>query len=169
MLLAAVAAMCAVGAPGGLGEDRVAVQAGRAPGSVHAWAVDDRLLADPGAAGVRPIPKAVRQPKIDCFYVYPTVSDQTTTLANLQIDPEQRSIALYQAARYSQYCRVFAPMYRQVTVPALLAGQPGDAGCSSRCPLNDVVNAFRTYLKKYNHGRAFVLIGHSRARSYSSS
>ena len=67
-------------------------------------------------------PKAVRHPKADCFYVYPTVSDQTTTLSNLQIDPEQRSIALYQAARYSQYCRVFAPMYRQVTVPDLLAG-----------------------------------------------
>ena len=72
-------------------------------------------------------PQAARPPKVDCFYVYPTVSDQPTTYSNLQIDPEQRSIALFQAARYSQYCRVFAPMYRQVTDPALLAGTPEDA------------------------------------------
>ena len=67
-------------------------------------------------------PVAVKNPKIDCFYVYPTVSNQKGPLANLNIDPEERSIALYQAARYSQYCRVFAPMYRQITVPALTAG-----------------------------------------------
>ena len=67
-------------------------------------------------------PHAPRSPKIDCFYVYPTVSDQKGPLANLHVDPEERSIALYQAARYSQLCRVFAPMYRQVTVPALEAG-----------------------------------------------
>ncbi len=45
--------------------------------------------------------------------VYPTVSDQTTPLATMRIDPEERSIALYQTARYSQYCRVYAPMYRR--------------------------------------------------------
>src|ERR1700716_3087537 len=64
-------------------------------------------------------PQAVRNPKFDCFYVYPTVSGQTTPQANLRIDPEERSIALYQAARYSQYCRVFAPMYRQATLSAI--------------------------------------------------
>jgi hypothetical protein len=105
-------------------------------------------------------PRQVRKPGIDCFYVYPTVSDQTTTLSNRQLDPEQRSIALYQAARYSQYCRVFAPIYRQVTVPALDAGDletPADL----RTPYADVRTAFETYLRKYNHGRGFVLIGHS--------
>jgi hypothetical protein len=105
-------------------------------------------------------PKAVRNPKVDCFYVYPTVSDQTTTNANLQIDPEERSIALYQAARFSQYCRVFAPMYRQITVPALLAGTTATAA-QLKLPLDDVINAFKTYLHKYNHGREFVLLGHS--------
>src|SRR5690349_14845844 len=50
---------------------------------------------------------AVVQPKrgkraIDCFYVYPTVSDQLGPNADLSVDPEVRSIALYQAARFSQ-------------------------------------------------------------------
>jgi len=48
-------------------------------------------------------PQAVRNPAIDCFYVYPTVSDQKTTLANFHVDPVERSIALYQVARYSQH------------------------------------------------------------------
>jgi Protein of unknown function (DUF3089) len=105
-------------------------------------------------------PAKVKRPAIDCFYVYPTVSDQKTTLANLHVDPEERSIALYQAARYSQYCRVFAPMYRQVTVPALQSGNH-ESPKQLATPLNDVRNAFATYLRKYNHGRGFVLIGHS--------
>jgi hypothetical protein len=105
-------------------------------------------------------PRPAKRPLFDCFYVYPTVSDQTTTLSNRQIDPEQRSIALYQAARYSQYCRVFAPMYRQVTVPALQSGNH-ESPAQLKVPDNDVSAAFKLYLHKYNHGRPFVLIGHS--------
>ena len=94
-------------------------------------------------------PKQVKNPKFDCFYVYPTVSDQKTAVANRHIDPVERSIALYQTARYSQYCRVFAPMYRQVTLagintpgttpvqptPAQAAEGPADvtAGLESIC------------------------------------
>ena len=92
--------------------------------------------------------------------MYPTVSDQPTTYSNLHVDPEQRSIALYQAARYSQYCRVFAPVYRQVTDPALLSGTPEDAA-TLRLPLSDVRRAFDTYLRRFSHGRGFILIGHS--------
>jgi hypothetical protein len=103
---------------------------------------------------------AAQRPRFDCFYVYPTVSDQSTTLSNRQIDPEERSIALYQAARYSQFCRVFAPMYRQVTVTALDSGNR-ESPAQLKIPLGDVTAAFQLYLRKYNHGRPFVLIGHS--------
>ena len=109
-------------------------------------------------------PKAARSPKADCFYVYPTVSDQTTTLANRHVDPEERSIALYQAARYSSICRVFAPMYRQVTVPALESGN-AESPAELAVPLGDVRQAFRDYLTHFNHGRPFVLIGHSQGAS----
>jgi hypothetical protein len=105
-------------------------------------------------------PKPAAKPTFDCFYVYPTVSDQPTTLANRTIDPEQRSIARYQAARYSERCRVFAPMYRQLTLPALDSGYtPSPAHL--QIPVADVTAAFKLYLHKYNHGRPFVLIGHS--------
>jgi hypothetical protein len=104
-------------------------------------------------------PRAVAHPKIDCFYVYPTVSGQRTGNANLHIDPSERAVAMLQAARYSQYCRVFAPMYRQVT----LAGLPvvGTLVSNPALALSDLRSAFRTYLKRYNHSRGFILIGHS--------
>ncbi len=102
--------------------------------------------------------------RMDCFYVYPTVSDQKTTIANKRIDPELRSIALYQAARYAETCRVFAPVYRQRTIQGI---QPGVAqGGERRGVVNpqgyaDVRDAWREYLRKDNKGRGVVLIGHS--------
>ena len=78
-------------------------------------------------------PKQVKHPKVDCFYVYPTVSDDESRNSDLSIDPEERSIALYQAARYSQRCRVFAPMYRQITLATLLQRHARDrAGARPR-------------------------------------
>ena len=102
--------------------------------------------------------KVVPHPQIDCFYVYPTVSDQTTLNANLNIDPQERSIALYQAARYSQYCRVFAPMYRQLTIGGIGSPQTATGFATA---YKDVLAAWRDYLAHYNKGRGFVLIGHS--------
>jgi len=102
--------------------------------------------------------KAPRRPKVDCFYVYPTVSDQTTTNANLNIDPELRSIALYQAARYSSECRVFAPVYRQIT----LAGLSGIGGGEAfETAYSDVLAAWQEYMRKHNNGRGVVLVSHS--------
>jgi hypothetical protein len=104
-------------------------------------------------------PRADRQP-IDCFYVYPTVSDQKTGNANLTVDPEERSIALYQAARYSQYCRVFAPMYRQVTLAGIGEGTPTTKP-SAALAFRSLQAAFLQYLRQDNRGRGFVLLGHS--------
>jgi len=108
-------------------------------------------------------PVAERHPATDCFYVYPTVSDEKTGNSDLKVQDTERSIALYQASRYSQHCRVYAPMYRQVTLAG--AGLPGTSGSSSKANpalgVADVQQALRTYLAKYNHGRGFVLIGHS--------
>jgi len=96
-------------------------------------------------------------PKIDCFYVYPTVSNQSTPNANLKIDPAEIGVAIAQASRFSQVCHVYAPMYRQVTVFGLV--QPDKA--NRTIPYADVVRAWNDYLARYNDGRGVVLIGHS--------
>jgi hypothetical protein len=104
-------------------------------------------------------PKAEKHPKIDCFYVYPTVSDQNGPVSTKARDPEIRDIALFQAARYSQVCRVFAPLYRQITVSAL---QRGDYTAKNATVGDvDLLEAWKQYLKKYNQGRGIVLLGHS--------
>ena len=109
-------------------------------------------------------PARPKAPKIDCFYVYPTVSDQPGLNANLNVDPVEQVVALYQAARYSQYCRVFAPMYRQGTVGGIGGSQIGMAFANAYV---DVLAAWKDYLAHYNHGRGVVLIGHSQGRSSS--
>jgi hypothetical protein len=99
-------------------------------------------------------------PPIDCFYVYPTVSKQKTTNANLTIDPEERAVALAQAARFSQVCRVFAPMYPQLTLAAIAT--PSNISLGSALVAYSYLDAaFRDYLANYNHGRGIVFIGHS--------
>src|SRR5262249_4597142 len=72
-------------------------------------------------------PRAERTPPIDCFYVYPTVSDEKTPNSDLTIQGTETSIATYQAARYSQYCKVYAPMYRQVTLAGAGLGGPSSS------------------------------------------
>jgi hypothetical protein len=109
-------------------------------------------------------PRQVKAPKIDCFYVYPTVSDQQTGNATLNIDPQEDSIALYQAGRYSQYCDVYAPMYRQVTLAGIGLANPTTKP-NAAIAQSDVDQAFETYLHRYNGGRGFVLIGHSQGSS----
>jgi hypothetical protein len=99
-------------------------------------------------------------PPIDCFYVYPTVSSQFTENANLEIGPEEKQIAIDQASRFSQTCKVYAPIYPQLTIPAI--NTPGGITAEgSAIAYIGVLSAFEEYLAKYNNGRGFVLIGHS--------
>ena len=63
---------------------------------------------------------AAANTKFDCFYVYPTVSSETSTNADLRVQPAEQDVAEAQASRFSQVCRVWAPMYRQETLAALL-------------------------------------------------
>lgn len=101
-------------------------------------------------------------PPIDCFYVYPTVSTQPTANANLHIDPQERAVAIAQASRFSQVCRVYAPMYPQLTLPAISKGiRPQSAAIAYL----GVLSAWNDYLAHYNNGRGVVLIGHSQGAS----
>lgn len=97
---------------------------------------------------------------IDCFYVYPTVSSQQTTNADLRIDPEQIAIARYQASRFSQDCTIYAPVYRQLTIAGIF--DPSRITAEARATAYaGVRDAWREYLHKYNKGRGVVLLGHS--------
>ncbi len=113
------------------------------------------------ANGTRSIQRAVpaKNPPVDCFYVYPTVSTQPTDNANLHIDPEERGVAREQASRFSQVCRVYAPMYPQLTLTALRNGTINTH--TTAIAYGGVLSAWNDYLAHDNKGRGVVLIGHS--------
>lgn len=107
-------------------------------------------------------PRQPRRPQLDCFYVYPTVSDFPGPQAPLRIFPEQRSIAEYQAARFSLACRVFAPVYRQITLRGITVDAGKVTPAMREQAYSDVRAAFLDYLRRYNRGRrGVVVIGHS--------
>jgi hypothetical protein len=118
-----------------------------------------------GPTGVLGVERAgAAKPSVDCFYVYPTVSEQKTTNANLRIDPQERAVAVAQASRFSQVCRVYAPVYPQLTLSTIL--QPGAITLhAARIAYRGVLAAFNDYLAHYNDGRGIVFIGHSQGAS----
>jgi hypothetical protein len=102
--------------------------------------------------------------RVDCFYVYPTVSRQSGVLANLHIDPAETAVAHIQASRFSAVCKLYAPVYRQLTLHAL-----ADPGSVTRADLvaayTSVQAAWEDYLAHDNRGRGVILIGHSQGAS----
>jgi hypothetical protein len=101
-------------------------------------------------------------PRFDCFYVYPTVSGEPSTNADLLVQKSEIAAAVAQASRFSQACRVYAPMYRQVTLAGLAAYLSlGFGGNAEAVAYRSLLAGFEDYLTRYNHGRPIVFIGHS--------
>jgi hypothetical protein len=103
-----------------------------------------------------------KNPPIDCFYVYPTVSNEASGNSDLTITRAEKNVVNTQFSRFAAKCRLFAPMYRQVTLTALramLAGKPMPV--ERELGYNDVVAAWNYYLAHDNKGRGVVLVGHS--------
>jgi Protein of unknown function (DUF3089) len=107
---------------------------------------------------------AAHDPKIDCFYVYPTISTDPGGNSDLVPGEDQELFVVrQQAARLGAVCRVFAPVYRQVTLTALTANLGGNNSIPVDRDLayDDVVDAFKHYVANDSEGRGFLLIGHS--------
>jgi hypothetical protein len=98
--------------------------------------------------------------RYDCFYVYPTVSPQTSNNADLTIQPIEQVTAVLQASRFSQVCNVWAPMYRQATGAALRNGSFFKPKVI-RTAYDSLASAWTDYLRHDNHGHPVVFIGHS--------
>jgi pimeloyl-ACP methyl ester carboxylesterase len=120
------------------------------------------VIGQDGRITVEQAPLDPKAP-VDCFYVYPTISTDTTIFSDLVPDDAERNVVRLQFARFGTQCRLFAPMYRQLTLAAL--GRAHSAGIESPDFLGvgyqDVRAAWRYYLAHDNGGRGVVLIGHS--------
>jgi hypothetical protein len=134
------------------------------PGRDDACAVDLSTTVVAADGTVSPEPwSADPDAPIDCFYVYPTVSTDSTTNSDMSPDAAERRVVEQQFARFASVCRPFAPSYRQVTLAGLRARMAGGgtSDLGRGLAYDDVRDAFRHYLENDNQGRGFVLVGHS--------
>ena len=142
-------------------------------GSSTVWLCRPGLANDPctsslattviTASGARSIVNASpsTSTKFDCFYVYPTVSTETGPNADLQVQSNERAVAQAQASRFSTLCRVWAPMYRQETLPALLTSSAAATVKAEGVAYASLLAAWKDYLAHDNDGRPIIFIGHS--------
>ena len=133
------------------------------PDAPGACATDLGALRVSGDGVRTPDPfSAAADPPVDCFYVYPTVSEQAGDYAEPVREAAVDHVVRTQAARLAARCRVFAPVYRQMTSAGLGRAMKADAAnISFDIPYEDVRAAWRRYLAHDNGGRGVVLVGHS--------
>jgi hypothetical protein len=112
----------------------------------------------------RPAPDPSDPRAVDVFYVHPTTfhgaawnQDVADTAVNEAMDA---SVLRTQASAFAACCRIFAPRYRQASSAAFYA-KSGDGERAYDLAYTDVLRAFQTYLREDNHGRPFILAGHS--------
>jgi hypothetical protein len=123
----------------------------------------DGISTSPGFVDTELGYEAAENPPVDCFYLYPTQSNQATLNSNLDKDPEIRNVAINQARQFSRICDVYAPMYRQYTLDSL-GGPISDEVRDTA--YNSVLGAWKDYLENHNEGRGVVIIGHSQGTSH---
>ena len=126
--------------------------------------LDATVIPKDGSRTEQPFTPAT-DPVADCFYVYPTVSEAPGRSAPLKATPAEVRTVRAQAARFTQTCRLFAPVYRQITRKGLTTGGLTDSKARARA-YEDVLSAFNDYLNTENRGRPIVLIGHSQGSWY---
>ena len=149
------------------------------PSPVPDYAKDANWLCLPGRSDVcsTPIPttalnpngygsagrsEVAKDPPIDCFYVYPTISNDPGLNSDMVPGPEEKLTAETQFARFASVCKTFAPVYRQMTLASIAAYSTGaDVRPNVMIAYRDVVAAWKNYITTRNQGRPFVLIGHS--------
>lgn len=98
----------------------------------------------------------------DCFYLYPTQSEQETPNSDLAKDPPIRRVVVQQARMFSTVCDVYAPMYRQVTNN----GNQLSHNAQVETAYRSARSGFRDFLRNQDRDRGFIMIGHSQGAAH---
>src|ERR1035437_9675318 len=98
---------------------------------------------------------------VDIFYLYQTV--WTSTNSNPEVcaidNPSMLAMApvafASQATAFETIGNIYAPFYRQSNITS------NSLVTEAAIPTTDAIAAFDYYIQHYNHGRPFILAGHS--------
>ena len=132
--------------------------------------LDATIVNADGSTEMEPFALAA-DPPIDCFYVYPTISIDEEKNSDLVPDPDAEGLTVRnQAARFTSQCRLYAPMYRQRTLTALIEAldpemPPADEAKIREIAYASLLDAWKHYIANDNAGRGVVLMGHSQGSS----
>lgn len=131
-------------------------------------------LGDLSPPGASQMPNDARP--ADCFFVHPTgmfdaehwneTHDTEKGPLNKKTAEQTDNMLAGQASAFNARCRVYAPYYRQMSLVGYFAPNQGVQGLANgraamECAYEDVVAAFRYFLKHFNKGRPFILASHS--------
>ena len=109
---------------------------------------------------------------IDIFYVYPALDfadvnfkGDTMLYTDISLKEErnkafnnqQMNKMVFASNKYNFY----SPYYRQIMINTYLKGDSSQINKLSSISYDDIRNAFNYYMKHYNNGRPFILLGHS--------
>ena len=106
---------------------------------------------------------------VDVFYVYPTAYARTDLSQPIFCALDEPGMVRGAQAAYTRqawafrtFANIYAPYYRQVDATYQLSLPPDQQEANIEGPpATDVIAAFKYYLKHYNHGRPYILAGHS--------
>ena len=106
-------------------------------------------------------PERPKHPKVDIFYIHPTVNlDPSPGQDDLSDLTTTHSFAAESVARFSTLGRVVAPLYRSGTAGCFLAGGQVLDDCLEFA-YQDVEDAFAYYLANHWNGQKLVIMGWS--------
>jgi pimeloyl-ACP methyl ester carboxylesterase len=106
-------------------------------------------------------PKPTTSTGFACFYVYGTVSAESSVNANLAVQSAEVDSAIAEGSPFAPVCQVYAPIYRQVTVADLEQHPNLDFGPPETVTAYDSIRSgFEAFLAQLGD-RPFVVIGHS--------
>lgn len=129
-------------------------------------------LALPGGRGLeRSAPAGLSavsedEASADVFFIHPTTAEAKDVWnagwdVSDEAAPLNRSVLLGQASAFNGCCRIFAPRYRQATLPALSRSQD-----AVDLAYDDVAAAFRQFIADRNDARPFILASHSQGTAH---
>lgn len=112
--------------------------------------------------------------EVDVFFIHPTTYTQQKHIKNCNADITNEQLnqktdngsILFQASAFNNGTRVFAPRYRQAHFNSYFTKNKENAKKALEVAYQDVFVAFEYYLKEYNEGRPFIIVGHSQGTTH---
>jgi len=119
------------------------------------------VVSPTGAISIR-TPKPANPAGFACFYVYGTVSQESSVNADLAVQSAEVDSAIAQGSPFSPVCQVYAPIYRQVTLADLEQHPNLNFGPAETVTAYDSIRSgFEDFLAHELGDRPFVVIGDS--------